>query len=66
VNCAEYESAELEEDGQKLGQTSIAKRTPPMGEPNATATPAALAAVRISLILADAKIKSQIQLSRWC
>ena len=32
--------------------SSIAKSTPPMGEPKATATPAALAAVRISLILA--------------
>jgi len=32
--------------------TSIANKTPPMGEPNATATPAALDAVTISLILA--------------
>lgn len=32
--------------------TSIANRTPPMGDPKATATPAALEAVRISLILA--------------
>jgi hypothetical protein len=31
--------------------TSMEKRTPPMGEPNATATPAALAAVTISRIL---------------
>ena len=32
--------------------SSIAKSTPPIGEPKATATPAALAAVKISLILA--------------
>jgi len=31
--------------------TSIENRTPPMGEPKATATPAALAAVTISRIL---------------
>ena len=31
--------------------TSIENMTPPIGEPNATATPAALAAVKISLIL---------------
>jgi hypothetical protein len=33
-------------------RTSIAKSTPPIGEPKATATPAALAAVKISPILA--------------
>lgn len=32
------------------GLTSTENKTPPIGEPNATATPAALAAVRISLI----------------
>ena len=31
--------------------TSIENKTPPMGEPKATATPAALAAVTISRIL---------------
>lgn len=31
--------------------SSIENMTPPIGEPNATATPAALAAVKISLIL---------------
>jgi hypothetical protein len=33
--------------------TSIENKTPPIGEPNATATPAALAAVTISLILPE-------------
>jgi hypothetical protein len=33
--------------------TSIANKTPPMGDPKATATPAALEAVTISRILAD-------------
>lgn len=33
--------------------TSIANITPPMGDPNATATPAALEAVKISRILAE-------------
>lgn len=31
--------------------SSIAKSTPPIGDPKATATPAALAAVKISLVL---------------
>lgn len=35
--------------------TSIENNTPPIGEPNATATPAALAAVTISRILPDTK-----------
>jgi len=35
--------------------SSIAKRTPPIGDPNATATPAALDAVTISRILAGAR-----------
>jgi hypothetical protein len=34
-------------------RTSMEKRTPPIGEPNATATPAALAAVTISRILPE-------------
>lgn len=34
---------------------SIEKSTPPMGEPKATATPAALAAVKISRILAGSR-----------
>jgi hypothetical protein len=33
--------------------TSIEKMTPPIGDPKATATPAALAAVTISLIFPD-------------
>jgi hypothetical protein len=36
--------------------TSIEKSTPPIGEPNATATPAALAAVKISRIFAKKQI----------
>lgn len=34
-------------------RTSMENRTPPIGEPNATATPAALDAVNISLILTE-------------
>jgi hypothetical protein len=41
-------SQQLPNDGEP---TSIENKTPPIGEPKATATPAALAAVRISLIL---------------
>lgn len=35
----------------RMGRTSIENSTPPIGEPKATATPAALAAVIISRIL---------------
>ena len=34
-------------------RTSIENKTPPIGDPNATATPAALAAVTISRILTE-------------
>jgi hypothetical protein len=37
--------------------TSIENRTPPIGDPKATATPAALAAVMISLILPVARVR---------
>lgn len=40
--------------------TSIENRTPPMGEPNATATPAALAAVMISRVLPIENNKQEI------
>lgn len=43
--------------------SSIENRTPPMGEPNATATPAALAAVMISRVLPIENNKQDIQ--RW-
>lgn len=42
----------------ELRRTSIENKTPPMGDPNATATPAALAAVTISRILPDKRQKS--------
>lgn len=43
--------------------TSIENRTPPIGEPKATATPAALAAVRISRILPEATVNRVFSLS---
>jgi len=46
------------EDTQNGKLASIEKSTPPMGEPKATATPAALAAVMISRIFPACKLES--------
>lgn len=48
--CASHE---IQRGRQKETLTSIENRTPPIGEPNATATPAALAAVTISRIFPE-------------
>lgn len=42
--------------GQRQEVTSIENKTPPIGEPKATATPAADAAVMTSLILPEAVV----------
>lgn len=43
-------SSPFDPPGGKVFQTSRENRTPPMGLPNATATPAAAHALRISLV----------------
>jgi len=49
--------AKTSRDRQKEALTSIENSTPPIGDPNATATPAALAAVTISRIFPETMSK---------